>query len=397
MASRGGFGRARGWGHPQIATEVAKIAIRGVFRSSAFVMKILVLGGAGAMGRQIVQELLDLSSANRVTVADTRCDHPPAWAKRFRRRLTLAPVDLLREPARLVRRLRGHDVMINATTHHLNLPAMRVALRAKVHYMDLGGLFHYTRKQLKLHRAFKRIGRLAILGMGCAPGMSNLLAVVAAEGMERVESIGIKVGGRSLARKKAPRGVVEVPYAIGTIREELTLRPWVFSAGRYRAVKPRSGSEVFRFAPPVGRQTVFLTLHSEVATLPASFQSRGVRDVSFKIGFEPPLIRALLARSWSLKFVAPSRIQDVEITCAVVRGRKAGRKVEIHAYAIARSRKGVSAGTMDTAIPPALVAGMLPRIRKAGVFAPEQVVEAREFFRRIRSRGIFIRKAAYKL
>ena len=46
---------------------------------------------------------------------------------------------------------------------------MRAALAARVNYMDLGGLYHMTRKQLVLDRDFRRIGKLAIPGMGGAP------------------------------------------------------------------------------------------------------------------------------------------------------------------------------------------------------------------------------------
>ena len=350
-----------------------------------------MLGGAGAMGRQIVQELLASSPKTRVTVADTHCGFyevsPPSWVKRFHRRLVWKKVDLLREPAKLVRLLRGHLAMINATTHHLNLPAMKAALRAGVHYLDLGGLFHYTRQQLKLHKAFERKRRLAILGMGCAPGLSNLLAVHAADGMERIDSIEIKVGGRSLSRKRLLPNAVEVPYAIGTIAEELTLKPWIFTRGWYRAVRPRSGMEQFRFPKPVGRQTVFYTLHSEVATLPASF---GARDVSFKIGFEEPLIRALLRPSRKTRFAMPARVKDVEVTCAIVRGWRNGKRVRVMAYAIVRSRRGVSAGTIDTAIPPAIVAAMLPVIRETGVLPPEQAVPLKAFLRKAHRRGFRI-------
>ena len=356
-------------------------------------LKICVLGGAGAMGREIVRELL-ASSHIRVTVADTRCDffeiNPPEWVKKSRARLSWKKVNLLGEPSKLVALLCGQSAMINATTHHLNLPAMKAALRAKVHYIDLGGLFHYTRKQLRLDGAFERAGKLAVLGMGCAPGMSNLLAVHAAEGMDRVDSIEIKVGGKSLARRTLPRDVVETPYAIGTIREELTLKPFVFSEGRFSAVNPRTGREKFSFPKPVGKQTVFNTLHSEVATLPDSFRNRGVREVSFKIGFEDSLIRALLYPNRKTKFTIPKSVKDIEITCALVCGRKNGRKISVVAYAVAKSKNGISSGTLDTAIPPAIVAAMLPKLNLTGVLPPEIAVPVGPFLQQIKRRGLRI-------
>jgi hypothetical protein len=47
----------------------------------------------------------------------------------------------------------------------LNLNVMQAALAAKIHYIDLGGLFTWTRRQLKLHQDFLRAGLTAIIGM----------------------------------------------------------------------------------------------------------------------------------------------------------------------------------------------------------------------------------------
>jgi len=49
------------------------------------------------------------------------------------------------------------------------------ALAAKRHYVDLGGLFHWTRRQLKLDRQFKRADWTAVLGAGCAPGHQHVM------------------------------------------------------------------------------------------------------------------------------------------------------------------------------------------------------------------------------
>ena len=58
----------------------------------------------------------------------------------------------------LAKLFRGHAVVINCTQHDFNLKVMRAALAAKVHYVDLGGLFHWTRRQLKLKQAIQARG-----------------------------------------------------------------------------------------------------------------------------------------------------------------------------------------------------------------------------------------------
>ncbi len=345
--------------------------------------KICVLGGCGMMGRVIVHCLLRQDPATRVTVADRRA---PSVALPSRARFV--EVNLLDHRA-LVRRLRGHAVVINSTSHHFNLPVMRAALEARVHYLDLGGLFHFTRRQLKWDSAFQKKGLLAILGMGCAPGVANLLAKWAAEGMERVEEIHIKVGDRSLDPPSS-----EVPYAVGTIREELVWKPAIYQGGRFRFMTPRSGLEWFRFPKPVGRQRIFRTIHSEVATLPKSFP--GVRESSFKIGFSDEMIHAVLhprrnrkPETRNTKPSPPSQPHDSEITVAVVHGIADGKRAHRMASYIAFSHESHCAGDWNTAWPPAIVAKLIAddKISKRGVFPPEKVVPLKLMLGKLRKAG----------
>ena len=85
-----------------------------------------------------------------------------------------------RDPASLSAALEGADVVVNAADYRLNLDVMRGALGAGAHYVDLGGLFHVTRQQLELDADFRAAGLSAILGLGSAPGKTNLLAAAAA-------------------------------------------------------------------------------------------------------------------------------------------------------------------------------------------------------------------------
>ena len=56
---------------------------------------------------------------------------------------------------------------------------MRACLEAGCHYIDLGGLYWLTGRQLELHDEFEQAGLLALLGMGSSPGKTNVMAVEA--------------------------------------------------------------------------------------------------------------------------------------------------------------------------------------------------------------------------
>src|SRR5688572_15638803 len=145
--------------------------------------RIVILGGAGAMGRITAEDLLRTSRGKaQVVIADR--DFSAV------RGLPVETVHVdVTDPASLRRALDGAYATIASLPYRYNLAAMEGALDAGVHYIDLGGLFHVTRRQLDLAARFEESGVMAILGMGSAPGIVNVLAVLAAHGLDRVREI----------------------------------------------------------------------------------------------------------------------------------------------------------------------------------------------------------------
>ena len=80
-------------------------------------------------------------------------------------------------PGSLARALEGCDVLVNSASYRVNLDAMAACLEAGCHYLDLGGLYWMTGRQLELGPRFQDAGLLALLGIGSAPGKTNLMAL----------------------------------------------------------------------------------------------------------------------------------------------------------------------------------------------------------------------------
>ena len=357
------------------------------------VLKFAVPGGAGAIGRIIVRDLFESSRSNHIVVADFDVEAARKVARTFRSpRVTSVATDTSDVPC-LSKCLRGCSVVINCTNHRFNLNVMEAALRARIHYLDLGGLFVWTKRQLRLNRRFKDAGLTAVLGMGCAPGITNVMAAEAASQMERVESIRIRVGSIDF---NSGKGDFSFPYSAQTIIEELTLSSWKWSAGRFVESPPRRGWERVAFGPPVGDAWVVMTRHSEIATLPLRFRRKGLRYADFKVGFDRAFVRDLMKRirgGWTLRdFQAlPASRQepnDYEITRVVVRGD--GRIITMDLHAKSKPEWHASAGDVDTACPASIVAQMIAsgEIENRGVFAPEDVVPRRLFFDELERRGM---------
>jgi saccharopine dehydrogenase-like NADP-dependent oxidoreductase len=331
--------------------------------------KFVVLGGCGAIGRVVVRDLFESHRQNQITVADYR----PV------RHIRSPRVSTIFADARdATKVLRGHTVVINCTQHDFNLHVMRAALKAGVHYLDLGGLFYHTRRQLKLSPQFERAGLTAILGMGCAPGITNVMTRAAVEQLGSAKSVKIRVGAKDF--NPAPG----FPYSAQTILEELTLTAWVVEGGKFREVKPRTGWERVKFPRPVGSQWLVRTRHSEVATLPVTFN---LRQCDFKVGFDRQFVRDVITGKVPNRPVDRGRPDDYEIARVVVDGRV------LDCHAKANKRWHASAGDIDTGCPPSIVAQMIAtgQITQRGVLPPEVAVPVAPFFRELKKRGMSIK------
>jgi saccharopine dehydrogenase-like NADP-dependent oxidoreductase len=236
---------------------------------------IAVIGASGTIGRQVVGFLEEWGSD--VARRDARLEGEEY-------------VDA-RDPASVARALDGADVCVNCADYRLNLDVMRGCLGARTDYVDLGGLFHMTRRQLELDDAFRGAGLTAILGLGSAPGKTNLLARAA---VERLGAPPFALEIWAASRDPAAAGhPFPAPYSVQTLLDELRLPPVVVADGELRETEPLSGMAECVFPEPVGRAAGIYTLHSELATLPQAYPT--LREASFRLSLPTGLVEKLLA------------------------------------------------------------------------------------------------------
>jgi len=406
-------------------------------------MRVVVVGGAGAMGRWTVRDLTESEGVDEVVVADldgSRAREAAGWAaarsgSNGTARVGGQALDAGDGEA-LRRAFDGADVVCNCAVHATNVAVMEACADAGTHYVDLGGLFHTTRRQLALHDRFVAAGVTAVVGMGGSPGTTNVLAALAGQGLEVVEEVEVRLGVADFAPSSAP---VPVPYAIQTILDEFAAPAMTFRDGRLVEVPAMSEQEELDFPPPVGRVRVGHTLHSEVATLPLHFADRGVRSVSFKVGFPaefmdklalltalgladttpvelpsgPVVPRELLVHCITQTATMPgpeSAPDDAEAIWVRVRGRRAGPSgdpalaprdplgpadgspVERLAECVVRPHPTwqAGAGQLDTGVPPSIVAQFLATklIDRPGVLAPEDAVPPEPYLAELAARNM---------
>jgi len=375
-------------------------------------VKVVVLGGAGMMGRVVARILVEKLDSD-VVVADYDLDAAKAVVEWIGSPgATAQRVDVTDEGS-LVDAIKGAGTVANAVTYYHNLRVMEACLKARVPYADLGGFFHGTRKQLELNDRFAEAGVTAVLCIGSAPGITNVQAALGAEGLTTVESVRIYDGSVPIEAEGVAWG-----YSLTTVIDEIVEQPFVYLDGEWVGQEPLGGLEQYAFRDPIGSQPVHLSLHSEVATIPVTFAARGIREVFFKInyfGLSPAIIERLkLLADLGLASMEPMEVGGVtvkprDVTMAAlsqlpappinvadtreeivteVRGSDGEGPVTLTVRTLSSPNVGwgLDAGAVATASPIAIVCAWMAsgELKAPGAHAPEAVVPARPLFKALR-------------
>ncbi|MHA2315992.1 MAG: saccharopine dehydrogenase NADP-binding domain-containing protein, partial [Candidatus Hermodarchaeia archaeon] len=129
-------------------------------------MKILVLGGAGAMGMVTVRDLAESPNVSEVIVGDISIERASQLQSLAEsKKVSVERVDVSNQ-ANLVEAMKEANAVANATPYHLNVQIMKAAMKAGTNLTDLGGVYYTTRKQLELDEDAREAGITVVIGCG---------------------------------------------------------------------------------------------------------------------------------------------------------------------------------------------------------------------------------------
>jgi saccharopine dehydrogenase (NAD+, L-lysine-forming) len=267
---------------------------------------------------------------------------------------------------------------------------MRACLDAGCHYMDLGGLYHVTAEQLRLSDEFERNGLLALLGIGSAPGKTNLLAARAVRELRGApSSMSVLAAGRDL---DPPEGL-SFPYAIRTLLDEITIPPMALIDGSARELEPLQTGPTADFGEPIGEGETIFTLHSEVLTFGDSFDCP---NVTFALSLSPKVLESLKelrgASEERIAEAARSASPPSAKTVSVHIVEVSGEDTLVRARSITPPHEawGLGGGIVSTATPAAAAVRLLARgeIDKRGALPPERCIDPEAMFGELERRGV---------
>lgn len=383
-------------------------------------MRMLVLG-AGLQGSACAYDLLRSSGVERVTLADLKPEHAPAFVRRgASRRLALTRLDV-KNVKRLRALMRGHDAVMCALPYYFNLAVATAAVAEGLHCADLGGntdIVLAQKKRLDARAATRQVS--VIPDCGVAPGMVNVLA---AEGIRRVgdaETVKIYVGG--LPQRPEPPLNYQIVYSLEGVLDYYTTPSWVLREGRPARVDALSEAERVAFPAPVGELEAFHT-GGGISTMPWAYAGR-VRTMEYKTLRYPGHLDVMRAmRNLGLFDLKPVRVEgegggggvkivprdafiaivgphltkpagrDLVALRVEVTGRN-GRRAAWELVDYYDEARGISAMMRTTGYSLAITGLMQAdgRITTAGVKTPDEAVPYAPYVAELRQRGIEIRE-----
>ncbi|KXB04839.1 hypothetical protein AKJ49_01635 [candidate division MSBL1 archaeon SCGC-AAA382A03] len=370
------------------------------------ILKVVVLGAGGNTSPGANRYLAENSDVDELVLADIDTDAVEARAADLGDKVVAEYADV-EDHELLVDLFSDADVVVNAAVFYYNMDVMDACLEAETSYVDLGGLFHTAKKQLQRDDEFKEAGITGIVGLGSAPGIVNVMAGYAADQLDTVDSIEIRDGIVNYTDLGVP---FQASYALDTLIDEFTQNAMVLEDGEFKEVEPFSGGEDVDYPEPVGTQTSYYTLHTEVYTLSKTYEDKGVQKVNFKLAlpedFERKL-RFLVALGFGKKEPlepggkAPSEFlkdlvaeleqpdedpepDDHKVLRVDVEGKKDGKTLQHRLESVMHPMKkyGLSCGQLTVGGPAGIAAWMIGKglVEGKGFMPPEKAIKPEPFF-----------------
>ena len=370
-------------------------------------MKIVALGGAGRYCRPALEILAESGRAREIVIAGRSEASAAATAAELAGAYPKvswqgAAADVL-EPGSLAPLLEAAALLLNTTGPYFRtlIPALEAAISAGVHYLDYSEDGRAAEAALTLSDKAEAAGVTALIGMGEAPGLNNLLCRHAAERLDRcdrLETGWIEDVESLLGEAKESLAEIErtgrVNGAMQAVLQAFAENPRFYCDGKLVETAPFTETRTLR-VPDGTEMQGYVVGFAEPVTLPRSLP--GLAEAVAIAGLSPPpvneLFRQVCTRMAAGEVVAADAAVEVFTALAenpecwlagdrdpeyrphsvVATGEKDGRPARVAAtfrwdFATLNAREGIGTAAGFGEAAKAILGG---EIAKRGVVAPE--------------------------
>lgn len=379
--------------------------------------RVLLLGGGGAVGRQALASTAACSAIDEVVVADRILAAAERAAAPYPGHAKPIALDVFNDDA-LRNAMQDVDAVLNCAGPYFRtgVHCLQAAIAEKRPYLDLCDDWETTHEMLRLDGEARAAGVSAVIGMGSSPGVTNLLARVAAAELDTCVKL---VTGWNLDAGK--EGFIEgEQHHAGTHARvnhwlhQLSGEVEIWRNGRRERARPFAA---IRLEPPgLKPRTVYTLGHPEPLTLPRMIPAlewaahvmvlsraeaslaRGLveRIASNALSVDqatalvlrparrPLALKARVAMAALHDMVSP--LPEYPALFAVAEGRKNEQRRRVSAW-VTRMPVGGMNGAAGVPLAVALKLAVTRRLGRAGVSPPEDILDPHIFFEEFATRA----------
>jgi saccharopine dehydrogenase-like NADP-dependent oxidoreductase len=363
-------------------------------------MKVLALGGSGGMGRHAVETALTFDGIEQIIVADINEEAANSYANSLPEKVVGIGLDVA-DRSKLTETMLNVDVVLNTVGPFFKYgpPVLEAAIESGCHYLDINDDWEPTLDMLKMHEKAKEKGITAIIGMGASPGLTNMLARVAMQQLDTVDTVytGWSLAGASPDAESSQSGAnAAMEHGILQVTGKVMIR----QNGKDKMVKPLKEVEVTFPGSKPTKSHIFG--HPEAVTFPHHFKeiknstnlAHGdvsvLKIIAFFVNLKIlPAYQAARLLGYLERKIEGSQQKDVlrgghnlPSVYGMAIGTKDGEKASAGAtFSTEEKTSSTSMGEV-TGIPLACGLKLLldGKIKDRGVFAPEGAIEPNDFF-----------------
>lgn len=386
-------------------------------------VKVLCLGGAGRICRESILDLVQYSSFEKITVADFN----EAEGRAVVEALNDSRVDFVqinvRDHEDTVNKMKGYDIVMDGTTITLNGLSTACIAEAGCHGINLNGFG----AEDAYHDIFQKNNKTCVPGFGMTPGVTQMMAMHAANQLDAVESVRVSHGAfRPIAFSRSITETTTYEY------DPLLPGRVVYENGEFVQVPPFARPREIALPEPYGKTVQYIIPHAETKTLAQALASKNVQLIEVR-GTWPAKNMQLVRALYDWGFMRNDQItvngKEIGILDCIseylfhstegqetqlygyslhveVVGVKDGRRVQHILYHTHPASDGSVEGweklrayTRNVGIPMAIATELIAKgqVKKTGVLIPEDAFEPSEIFAELEKRGIFMHEEITQL
>ena len=290
-------------------------------------MRILLIG-AGGVGEAIVKLAATRNFFEQMIVADydlSRAEGAVDWVADSRFIATKIDAG---NAANIVEVCRENNIthILNAVEPKFVPTIFSAAFTAGANYLDMAMSLSESHEtdpfhqpgiklgdaQYAVHEQWERAGKLALVGMGVEPGLSNVFARYAQDYLfSEIDEVSVKDGSNLVVTNELGEEIFAPSFSIWTTIEECLNPPlmWTEAKGFY-TTQPFSEPEIFDFPEGIGSVECVNVEHEEVAMLPRTIRAK---KFSFKYGLGREFIDVLeTLHKLGLDRTKPTRVRSAQ-------------------------------------------------------------------------------------